>query len=143
MAVSGTVPARTRAGFDLQRLTKRLRRITACLGIAFGIFCVVRFGSMWVPARMDTVPTIPPGSWCLVDRWKGGMHVGSDVFVDVDAGRVLTRIAAIDQDTVTVLHPNGNSAWPDSRQFGLLPHAAVHSTVMVVFAGDGGTARGR
>lgn len=142
MAVSGTVAARTPASFDPDRFGKRIRRWTMVAGVVGCVWFFTRFGTAWVPTNMDTVPTIPPGSWCIVDRWQSGLRVGSDVFVDCDAGRLLTRVAALDAETVTVLHPNGASAWPDSKHFGLLPRSAVASMVMVVFPSSEG-ARGR
>lgn len=144
MAVSGTVPARTRPPFDPQSLARRLRRGTALLAVVAFAWFLLKFGTAWVPANMDTVPSVPPGSWCIVDRWSSGLRVGSDVFVDTPEGRLLSRVAALDAETVTVLHPNGNSAWPDSKHFGLLPRSAVVSTVMVVFLpGKAEPARGR
>jgi hypothetical protein len=133
MAVSGTVPARPRKAVDPLATAKRLKRATALFAVIAFTWFALQFGSAWVPAGMDTVPGVPPGSWCIVDRWAIGLRVGSDVFVDTPAGRVLSRVAAVDGDRVTVLHPNASSAWPDSRQLGPLPRDRVASTVMVVF----------
>ncbi len=143
MAVSGTVPARTRPAVDPQRAAKRLRGVTAVFAaVAFAWF-LLKFGTAWVPADMDTVPDVPPGAWCIVDRWSSGLRVGSDVFVETPAGRLLSRVAALDADTVTVLHPNPDARWPDSRSFGPLPRHEVASTVMVVFPPATGPTRGR
>jgi hypothetical protein len=144
MAVSGTVPARGRPPVDVMHTAKWLRRATAVLAVVAFTWFLLKFGTAWVPAGMNTVPDVPPGSWCIVDRWAGGLRVGSDVFVDTPAGPMLSRVAAIDTEagTVTVLHPNPDASWPDSRSFGPLPRRAVTSTVMVVFPGDGAT-RGR
>ena len=133
MAVSGTVPARGRESLAAPVIARRLRRVTAAVGLLAAAFLLLRFGSTWVPAGMDTEPGAPPGSWCLVDRWSRGLRVGSDVFVATPHGVVLSRVAAVDADTVTVLHPNSGSAWPDSRQFGPVSRDHVVSTVMVVF----------
>jgi hypothetical protein len=133
MAVSGTVPARTRPGFDASRIARRLRRWTIGLAIAAFTWFLLQFGTAWVPATMDTVPDVPPGSWCIVDRWSIGLRKGSDVFVETESGPLLSRVAAIDAETVTLLHPNGSSPWPDSKHFGALPRSRVLSTVMVVF----------
>src|SRR5262245_49293412 len=131
MAVSGTVPARARPTFDPAVIAKWLYRATAGLAIvAFG-WLVLQFGTAWVPANMDTVPTVPPGSWCIVDRWASGLRVGSDVFVATPSGVLLSRVATLDAATLTVLHPNGESRWPDSKHFGVLPRSAVKSTVLV------------
>jgi hypothetical protein len=142
MAVSGTVPARTRPAVDPMRTAKVLRRATVVLAVVAFAWFLLKFGTAWVPANMDTVPGVPPGAWCIVDRWASGLRVGSDVFVETPAGTVLSRVAALDDDTVTVLHPNAGSRWPDSRTFGALPRRAVASTVLVVFPMDGAP-RGR
>jgi hypothetical protein len=133
MAVSGTVPARRRPALDKLVIAKMLRRGTVLLAVVAFTWFLLKFGTTWVPAGMDTVPDVPPGSWCIVDRWASGLRVGSDVFVDTPAGPVLSRVAAVDDDTVTVLHPNAGARWPDSRSFGPLPRRAVTSAVLVVF----------
>lgn len=143
MAVSGTVPARSPESFDPLSLARRLRRWTVGLAVLGFTWFLLKFGTAWVPANMDTVPSVPPGSWVIVDRWSSGLRVGSDVFVATPAGRLLTRVAALDDETVTVLHPNGASAWPDSKHFGLLRRDQVESTVMVVFLPGKGAERGK
>lgn len=144
MAVSGTVPARAQASFDPTSTARRLRRWSAVLAAAAFTWFLLKFGTAWVPTNMDTVPDVPAGSWCIVDRWSSGLRVGSDVFVDTPEGVLLSRVATLDADTLTVLHPNGSSRWPDSKHFGVLPRRAVQSTVMVVFRSAGGEpSRGR
>jgi type IV secretory pathway protease TraF len=137
MAVSGTVRARTTPAVDPVRAAKVLRRVTVAIAAVLFTWFALQFGSAWVPANMDTVPAVPAGSWCIVDRWATRLRVGNDVFVDTPAGPMLSRVAALDADTVTVLHPNADSRWPDSRSFGPLPRRAVTSTVLVVFPPDG------
>ena len=142
MAVSGTVPARSEPRVNPIGSAKRLRRATVVLAVVAFTWFLLQFGTKWVPAGMDTVPGIPPGSWCIVDRWSIGLRVGSDVFVAVPGGEVLSRVAALDGDTVTVRHPNEHAGAPDSRTFGALPRHAVRATVLVVFPPDE-AARGR
>jgi hypothetical protein len=144
MAVSGTVPARVQPAFDPQSFARRLRRWTTVVAVLACTWFLLQFGTAWVPEGMDTVPEAPPGSWCIVDRWCVGLRVGSDVFVDTPDGRMLSRVAALDAETVTLLHPNAASRWPDSKHFGPVPRRQVHSTVMVVFpVGQGEVGRGR
>lgn len=143
MAVSGTVPARARPALDPLRVARALRRATMLLGIGAGTWFFVRFGSAWVPPGMDTVPGAPPGSWCIVDRFAGGLRVGSDVFVDSPAGRLLSRVSSLDGELVRVQHPNDASSWPDSRSFGPLRRDQVAATVLVVFPAAEAAPRGR
>ncbi len=142
MAVSGTVPARRQPAFDPQRVARWLRRGTALIAVVGFVWLVMRYSTAWVPAGMDTVPGLPPGSWCIIDRHPA-LRVGADVFVDAPGGRIVSRIAAVDDTTVTVLHPNSASSVPDSRTFGPLARTQVHGTVLVVFAADGEVPRGR
>jgi hypothetical protein len=142
MAISGTVPGRQPAPRDPARLARGLRRATWLLAVVAGVWFFLRFGTAWVPRGMNTVPEAPPGSWCIVDRWAGGLRVGSDVFVDTPAGLVLSRVTALDAETVTIRHPNVHSGWRDSGDFGPLPRANVRSVVCVTFA-PGGDDRGR
>lgn len=147
MAVSGTVPvAAASRGVDPLRLARVVRRISVVGGVVLGTWFLLQFGSRWVPARMDTVPSIPPGSWCIVDRWATGLAVGSDVFVATPNGELLSRVVALTADEVVVQHPNSATRWPDSRAFGPLPRRAVRATVLVVFRPDDAAAevpRGR
>ncbi len=148
MAVSGTVPARAQNRVDPMAVAAWVRRGTLGVAVLAFVWCFIKVGSERVPANMDTVPSAPPGSWCLVDRFASGLHVGSDVFVETPAGRLLSRVASLDADSVTVLHPSRTKAWPDSTQFGPLPRQCVLSSVMVVFPPavsppSGGTANGR
>lgn len=133
MAVSGTVPSGSKPRFDVGAQAKRLRRATTwCAIVAFTWF-LLQFGAVWVPEGMTTVRAMPPGSWCIVDRWSIGVRVGSQVFVDGPDGRVLSQVARLDADTVTIEHPNAGSGLRDSRDFGPLPRGAIAATVMVAF----------
>lgn len=137
MAVSGTVASSRRAGLDVLQLAKRLRRWASLLAVVVFAWFLLQFGTAWVPTGMATVPGIPPGAWCIVDRWSIGARVGSDVFVDTPDGRVLSRIVALDDRELRVEHPNPFTGFRDSRQFGALPRGALASTVMVVFQPEG------
>lgn len=143
MAISGTVPARSRTVLDPNRAARWLRRATLIGSVALLVWFFAKFSTRWVPADMDTIPTIPPGSWCVVDRWASGLRVGSDVFVDGPRGIVLSRVAELDQSTVTLLHPNAASSCADSRRFGAVPRSAVLGTVVVALPPRSATNDGR
>lgn len=147
MAVSGTVPAATRARrFDPTLVAGWIRRCTWVLAGACFVWLFTILGTQWVPAGMDTVPGIEPGSWCLVDRRAGAVQVGQAVFATTPDGvLLLSRVAAVDDTSVTVLHPNSDAAFPDSRVFGALPRANLRGVVLVALPPDAppGATRGR
>ncbi|MBX3463504.1 MAG: hypothetical protein KF830_10050 [Planctomycetes bacterium] len=134
MAVSGTVPARRPPRFEPATAARWVRRATLLLAVAVGGYAWAVLGTEWVPAGMRTVPSIPPGSLCLVDRRASAVRVGRDVFVEVDGVRLLSRVAAVDGDLVTVRNPDAEAPWPDSRTFGAVPVPQVRGAVLVVFA---------
>ena len=124
-------------------LARRIRRWTLVLGIAALVAGYFLFGARWVPADMDTVPAIPPGSFCIVDKRTSAVRVGSHVFVEVPgSGVVLSRVATRTSESLTVRHPNPASRWPDSRTIGSLPLAAVRGTVLGAFPADEDDERG-
>ena len=81
--------------------------------------------------------------WCVVDRWSLGLKVGRYVFVETPAGRMLSCVGALDDETVTLLHPNGASSIPDARAFGAVPRSNVRGTVVVALPPDGEDLGGR
>lgn len=89
MAVSGTVPSARKVGFDPQPPARWLKRATAVLAVVGGVVFFSWFGTQRVPPGMDTVPTIPPGSLCIIDRRQGTAQIGYHVFVDVPGGGTL------------------------------------------------------
>lgn len=136
-------PAHERATTK-ETLARRIRRWTLLLGVGALVLGYLCFGARWVPADMDTVPEIPPGSFCVLDKRDRAVQVGSHVFVELPgAGVVLTRVATRDGDRITVRHPNPGSAIPDSRAVGSVPLAAVRGTVLGAFAPDGRSRGGR
>jgi hypothetical protein len=134
MAVSGTVPPARPARIDLLAQANRMRRANTLLTAIVAVWLLAQFATLTVPAGMATVPEAPPGAWLLVDRWCVGARVGCNVFVDTPDGRMLSRITAMDADTVRIEHPAPGSGLRDSRDFGPLPRSALASTVLVVFA---------
>jgi type IV secretory pathway protease TraF len=143
--VSGTVQSRRPIPlWEPTRAARWLRRLGVVGGAVLVVVFFTWFGALRVPASMDTVPSIAPGSWVIVDRRASAVRVGSHVFVAVpDGGTLLSRVVAIDADGIDVQNPNAASTLPDSRQFGRLAASQVRSTVLVVFAPDGGGRDGR
>lgn len=136
MAVTAA-PSRDRRRFDPARIATWIRRTTAVCAAALAIWVFTVLGTEWVPRDMDTVPDIPPGSWCVLDRRQSRVAVGSDVFVDVPGlGLVLSRVVELGPDTVTVRHPNAASSVPDSRTFGALPRRCIRGIVRVALPPD-------
>jgi hypothetical protein len=138
MATGGTVLQRRPAGFDPAAFARRLQRIGWGVAIVAIVMFLLRFGAERVPRGMDTVPDMPPGSLCFVDRSASSVQVGAHVFLEVpELGLVLSRVTAVDAATVTFRHPNANSGWPDSQGLGPLPRSCVRSTVLTTFAAGG------
>jgi len=136
-------PAEERA-LATQRMARRIRRITLVLAIVLLGWLWLTYGGRWVPAKMDTVPDIPPGSFCVVDKRPATVQVGSHVFVELSgSGVVLSRVSAREGDRIRILHPNASSSLPDSRTLGEVPVEAVLGTVLGAFKPGGGDASGR
>lgn len=127
-----------RAPRDLlpQRLARAARRTTLALGCAVVFGALVKLDTCWVAPGMNTVEEIPPGSWLLLDRWRSGLRVGSDVVVETPHGELVSRVSALDEASVTILHPNPAATWGDSRLFGPLPLAQVRGTILAAFRPD-------
>jgi hypothetical protein len=121
------------------RLARWVRRAVLPFALLCGFVLYVCFGTIRVPAGMDTTPAIPPGSLCIVDKRAGQAAVGHAVFVDLPkGGTLLTRVAAIDaQGRLVLRNDRADSELPDSRQFGPLPRSSVRGVVLCVFPGEG------
>jgi hypothetical protein len=134
-ALEHASPAARPRRFDPERLARWLRRATLLGAGVAAVWFFRCFGTERVPAGMDGVASIPPGSLCIVDRRGGSAAVGHHVFADVPGGgTVLSRVAAVEPDGTLVLHnSNAGSAMPDSRAFGPLPRSRVRGVVLVVF----------
>lgn len=142
-------PARkTAKGFDPHRFGRALRRLTLPFAVIAGLWFWTCFGAIQVPKGMDTMPHVPPGSVCLVDKRSDRVQERHEVFVEVPGGgTVLSRVVQITPEgLVVVQHDAATSSLPDSRAFGPLPREAVRGIVLCVFAGDQsepGSERGR
>jgi len=129
-----TVPSRHAAPFRPLRYARWLRRVVLLTAVLMLAWFFLKFTTRWVPIGMNTVPTMPAGSWLLCDRWSSGLRVGSTVFVDAPFGELLTRVSKMTDEQVWVQNPNDEAAYPDSDEFGPLPIEAVRATVVVTFA---------
>ena len=107
MATATTKPAEVRA-LSRERLAKRLRRITLVVGVSLGIWAYLCWGARWVPIGMDTVPAIPPGSFCVVDKRASTVKIGSHVFIELPGvGVVLSRVTARNGDRIRIESAHG------------------------------------
>lgn len=129
---------RVRAEIAPLRAARLVRRFTLPFAVAAGLFFWSRYGVIRVPQGMDTMPSIPAGSTCLVDKRGSAVMAGHEVFCDVpDGGTVLSRVVSVTaEDAIVLEHDAKDSRLPDSRAFGPLPRSSVRGVVLVVFAGD-------
>ncbi|MDP6931204.1 MAG: hypothetical protein QF412_16035 [Planctomycetota bacterium] len=124
---------------------RRLRRwvVAASLGllVVSCIYLFLRFGSITVPAGMDTMSgTHPPGTWCLVEKTPRVLVAKrSVVFIEVEPGQhLLSRVEAIEPDgAIRIRH--------DMRDSGFLrfeaasyPRSAVIALVLTHFPPESG-----
>lgn len=119
-----------------QRLARIARRATLALGLVAVCWFLLKFETRWVPLGMNTIAEVPGGSWVILDRWTTGLRVGSDVFVNTPHGELVSRVSALDDDSITITHPNPEATWGDSRAFGPIPRDQVLGTIVVAFAPD-------
>lgn len=141
-AAPTTAAAPATRGIDPLRLARLARRLTLPLALVAGIAFFACFGAVRVPPGMDTLPSIPPGSLCIVDKRGGAAQVGDEVFVDLPlGGTLLTRVQAIDAEgRLVVQNDRQESQLPDSDQFGPLPRSAVRGVVITtLYSGQGET----
>lgn len=126
------------AGFRPERAARWLRKLSLPL-FALGVLAL-----FWVleltriPAGMDSMVDIPPGSTVLLDRRAGSVRAGMAVMVDLpQGGTLLTRLVRCEPDGgLWVENDHRASALPDSRSFGALPAACLRGSVLVVFPPD-------
>ncbi|MFK7740952.1 MAG: hypothetical protein AB8H80_11575 [Planctomycetota bacterium] len=128
-------PARPRVSDAIAplRWARRIRRATMVVGILGAVWFFVQFKTCWVPRGMATVPSLPAGSWLVLDRWSMGLRVGSHVMIETPHGELLSRVSKLDDDEVWIEHPNARSGYGDSAMFGALPRTAVDGVVVVSF----------
>ena len=131
--VDSGADVRTPADLLPHRLARVAKRVTIVIGVlALAVF-VLKFDTRWVPSGMDTVDAVPGGSWVILDSWRSGMRVGSNVLIETPQGLLVSQISGIDGDSVTTQHPNADSVYADSRRFGAIPIEQVQGTILVAF----------
>lgn len=140
--MAGPTAAEDRA-LGKERLARRIRRWTLVIAIILAIAMYACFGARYVPPRMDTVPDIPAGSFCVIDKRRSTVQAGSHVFLELPGhGVVLSRVESRDGDRLRIVHPNGASAVPDSRTLGALSIDVVIGTVLGAFKPNAGGSGG-
>lgn len=94
-----------------------------------------------IPAGMDSMPEIAPGSTVLLDHRVAAAREGMAVMVDLpQGGSLLTRLVRREPDgSLWVENDRRESALPDSRALGALPASCYRGAVLVVFPPEGAT----
>jgi len=125
----------------------RWARVVRRLVLPIMVLCVVAlwlsFGWATIPQGMDTLPgaqqgeqrmpSVPPGSQCLIDKWTSSVRVGSAVLFEHEDRVLLSRVVAVREDGMVVRHDNERSAIPDSDDIGTIPWKAHVGTILSVF----------
>ncbi len=125
------------AAVDSMAWAKVMRRLLLPVAVLSAVILWFCFGVLRVPKGMDTTPSVPGGSLCLVDKRQAAVVPGALVFVDVgDGATLLTRVVAVDHETerFTCAHDEETSRF--ASYAGELPLAAVRSTVLATFLPD-------
>lgn len=121
---------------DPHRLSHFLRRGTLPVALVLGAALWLNYGTLRVPAGMDTLPgEYPPGSLCVVDKRPGTPRVGEVVFFDHRDGVLLSRVARIDGESLYVEHAD-TSRFPDGEDLGPVPVGAVRALLLTAFVPD-------
>lgn len=130
---------------DPTRLSYVLRRGLLPVAIVLGVLLGVNYGTIRVPAGMDTLPDeFPPGSLCVVDKRPGRPRVGEVLFFFHRDGVLLSRVARVEGDAVFFAHSD-SSRFPDGEELGPVPIQQVHALLLTAFVPDaaGGPVGGR
>jgi hypothetical protein len=94
------------------------------------VLLFTNYGTFRVPDGMDTMPELPPGSFCLIQKEPREVRVGAVVLFRVPGGgMLLSRVAAVHDHGVVVAHDA-----TDSR-FGQLQGDAIGVVPFTELAG--------
>jgi hypothetical protein len=119
---------------DTVRVARLLRRGIAPAAIVGFLLLYAMYGVLSVPAGMDTMPdSHPAGAVCVIAKRPSRVTVGAVVFVDVDGGTLLTRVAEVGDRDIAVRHDNPQSRFGDGSELGRLPIGAVRGLVLTTF----------
>ena len=128
----------TARGVDPRRLARLVRRLILPVALLCFLLLYLTVGFLRVPRGMDTMPEIPGGSLCVIDKRSGSVQPGIPVLVDLEDGStLLSRVIERDEDRIRVRNDNDASRLPDSDELGWLSLSAVRGSVLAVFAPDG------
>jgi hypothetical protein len=125
------------AQLDPNRWTRPIRRvgITVCLLLIALFF--FRYGIWRVPEAVRGMPSVPPGSWCVVSRGAGNVRPGSTVvFQDAGGHEIVSRVVACDAESVTLR----DDAAPNTTH-GPIPKSAIVGLVLTTFADGHGSGK--
>ena len=117
----------------------RLRPWVTRIGLVLTLVLVVLFlrtyGMLTVPPGMDTMPDYPPGTLCVIEKRPAEVSVGAVVFVDVDDGSLLTRVAAVADGEFQVRHddPHSRFARLQGEGLGWMPFERIRGLVLTGF----------
>lgn len=117
------------------RLRPWVTRIGLVLTLVLVVLFVRTYGMLTVPPGMDTMPDYPPGTLCVIEKWPGEVQIGAVVFVEVEDGSLLTRVAAVTDGTFQVRHDDPRSRFSRLQGEGLgwLPFARIRGLVLSGF----------
>ena len=115
-----------------------LRRAMLPMALAAALLFFWKFGTLTVPAGMDTLEELlPPGTVCVVDKRPWHVRPGAVVFVDLpDGGTLLSRVERVDGDRLWLRHDNPKSRFADGEELGALSVDAVRALVLTAFASE-------
>ena len=114
-----------------------LRRGLLPVAIVLGVMLGVNYGTIRVPAGMDTLPDeFPPGSLCVVDKRPGPPRVGEVLFFLHRDGVLLSRVARVEGGAVYFDHSDA-SRFPDGEELGPVSVDQIHALLLTAFVPDG------
>lgn len=126
-----------------------MRRSMLPLALLLGFLLWWNYGTLTVPAGMDTMPEeYPPGSLCVIEKRPGSVAPGEVVFFEWGGGMLLSRVSRVEGDRFWVEHDAPDSRFPDGDELGAIGVSAVYGLVLTAFVGEpalpeGADGRGR
>lgn len=120
----------------------RIRRYVLRIGLfvaIIGMVILVRtYGTVRVPVGMDTMPSLPAGTTCIIQKRPSSVRKDSVVFVDLDDGStVLARIATVDEQGALRLVIDNRESRFRALETRLYSLEDVRGLVLASFAPNG------